>query len=86
MLEFVTTNFSNIRRFRENGFIDNRALFKYICTRKKQSHYRPGQALRETEAPRFQDSRHTKVIRLSALCTGHLYPQATFLVLISVRG
>jgi hypothetical protein len=28
----------------------------------------------EVEAPRFQDSRHMKVVRLSALCTGRLYP------------
>ena len=34
----------------------------------------------EVEAPRFQDSRHMKVVRLSAL------PQEIFLVLISVRG
>jgi len=29
---------------------------------------------REVGAPRFQDSRHVKVVRLSALRTGHLYP------------
>jgi hypothetical protein len=42
----------------------------------KRSHYRPGQALRgqEVEALRFQDNRHMKVSRLSALCTGRLYP------------
>ena len=28
----------------------------------------------EVEAPRFQDNRNTKVVRLSALRTGHLYP------------
>ena len=61
---------------------------RYAKVKVKQSLYRPGQALRvpEVEAPRFNDSRHIKVIGLSALCTGHLYNQEIFLVLISVRG
>jgi hypothetical protein len=36
----------------------------------------PLQALgfQEVEAPRFIDNRHMKVVRLSALLTGRLYP------------
>jgi hypothetical protein len=37
----------------------------------KQSHNRPGQ---EVDAPRFHDSRRTKVVRFSTLRTGCLYP------------
>ena len=38
----------------------------------------------EVQAPKFQDNWHMKV-RLLASCTGHLYPQDIFLVLICVR-
>jgi hypothetical protein len=42
----------------------------------KQSHYRPGQArgFQEFEAPRFQDNRHMKVVRLSALLPAAFTP------------
>jgi len=36
----------------------------------------------ESEAPRFQDNRHMKVVRLSSLRTGRLYPPGN----IPVRG
>jgi hypothetical protein len=38
------------------------------------------------EDPRFQDSRHMKVVGLSVIHTGRLYPQEIFLALISLRG
>jgi len=40
----------------------------------------------EFENPRFQGSRHVKVVRLSVLVAGRIYPQEMFLVFISVRG
>ena len=54
----------------------------------KISRYRPGQAwsFQEVEVSGFQDNQRMKVVNLSALSTGRLYPQEIFLVLISVRG
>jgi hypothetical protein len=40
----------------------------------------------EVKAPRFQDVRHVKVVRLLAARTGHFTPWEIFVVLISVRG
>ena len=41
---------------------------------------------RRLRLPDFKEDRHMKVVRLSALLTGHLCPKETFPVLISVRG
>jgi hypothetical protein len=60
-------------------------LGKNCKVKVKLFRYRPSEA-QEVEAPEFLDNRHMKVVRLSALHTGHLYPQEGFLVLISVRG
>ena len=42
--------------------------------------------LQENEAPRMSRHNKIKVVRLSTLRTGHLYPQEISLVLISVTG
>ena len=60
-------------------------IFGLKVKKVKQSLYRPT-GFQEVEASGFKDSRHIVVVRLSALCTGHVYPQEMFVVLISVRG
>ena len=59
-----------------------------LCSKVKQSRYRPGQAQRVLRKLRFPDfvTKAQDGGRLSALCTGRLYPQEVLLVLISVIG
>jgi hypothetical protein len=64
------------------GLVDLAESFfsiKHIRNKKikvKLSHYSLHRPLgfQEVEAPRFIDNRHMKVVRLSALPTGRLYP------------
>jgi len=65
-----------------------RTVHDLIRNKSNQSHYRPGQAqrvLRKLRLPDFVTAAQDGG-RLSALCTGHFYPQEILLVLISVRG
>jgi len=57
----------------------------------KQSHYRPEQARkgsRRLRLPEFLDNRHMKVVKLSSLRTGRLYPSrhSWYLFLLEVES
>jgi hypothetical protein len=95
MEDAISHNFSYYRTLTTNKYlkipIDNMFITCKTHTHKKevkQPLYMPGQALRITEGGGFQisDNRHMKVVCLSALHTGRLYPKEIFLLLIVVRG
>jgi len=58
-------------------FRPSMAIFRKVVIRGKSQGkailYRP-KAFQEVEAPRFSDSQHTMVVRLSALRNGRRYP------------
>jgi len=41
---------------------------------------------RRLRLPHFHDNRDIRVVSLSVICTGRLYPQEIFLVRVPVRG
>jgi hypothetical protein len=60
------------------SWIANITFFCFLIIKVKVSNSCRGldrsRAFQEVEAPKFQDNRHLKVVRLSAVCTGLLYP------------
>ena len=78
----MSSSLIKIRRHK----IHREMIYRIFKVKVKQFHYRPGQVQRITGVPRFKDNWQMKVVRLSALRNGRLYPQEIFLVLISVRG
>ena len=66
------------------GILFGLTYFKFVKRRNPQGLDRPW-GFQEVEALRFQDNRHMKVVRLSALRTSCLTPQEIFLVLISLK-
>ena len=59
---------------------------RFITTFTRAAYKSMPWGFQEVEAPRFHDSQHMRVVRLSGICTSCLYTQEIFLVPISVRG
>ena len=81
-----TPKYCNILVFIVTNFLINSCLFPVFLPSNTCTALDRPSGFQVIEALRFQDNWHMKVVRLSALRTGRLYPQEIFLVLISVRG
>jgi hypothetical protein len=84
--KFISVNQHNIKpkiKLRKEYFV-----FVSYFRKLKVKLYRPREALKVPgfEAPRIKDKLRMKLVRLSTLRPGRLYPQEIFLVLFSVRG
>jgi hypothetical protein len=66
----------------ETGVLKFREILSLRPKSQRCKKMKPGQL---AEAPRFQDNRHMKVVSMSTLRTGRVYPPGKFLVHNSVR-